>query len=245
MTGASSTLHERLQALLLLQDHDAHVEQLRFHRAHLEGRARLAQIAEQLQRLDKIGVSLNSERAQQQSRLDELDKHSSEARERISTIEKRSREQSGGSFRDQEAMALEIDSLAKRQRELEDAELEVMELLEPLEVELEKLTTERARLLAEGRSTRAELTRDEQAIDAEIAEADRARPAIAEGVPAELIAEYERLRPRLGGIGVARVVHNSCSGCNLALSATEVDHIRHGDGETLLHCEQCGRILVP
>ena len=56
--------------------------------------------------------------------------------------------------------------------------------------------------------------------------------------------EYERLRARLGGIGAAHVVHGACSGCNLALSSTELDHLRHAASGTISHCEQCGRILV-
>ena len=64
-------------------------------------------------------------------------------------------------------------------------------------------------------------------------------------MPGELRTEYERLRARLGGIGVARIIHGTCSGCNLSLSSTELDHIRHGGVTDIFHCEQCGRILAP
>jgi uncharacterized protein len=60
-----------------------------------------------------------------------------------------------------------------------------------------------------------------------------------------LLATYERLRARLGGVGVARLVGTHCDGCHLTLSAVELDRVRHlPDGEVYT-CEQCGRILVP
>jgi predicted nucleic acid-binding Zn-ribbon protein len=61
----------------------------------------------------------------------------------------------------------------------------------------------------------------------------------------ELLATYERLRARLGGVGVARVVGNHCDGCHLTLSATELDQLRHLPEGEIPTCEQCSRILVP
>jgi predicted nucleic acid-binding Zn-ribbon protein len=63
-------------------------------------------------------------------------------------------------------------------------------------------------------------------------------------VPAELLAEYERLRKALGGIGVARLNGNRCEGCHLTLSAMDVDRIRHEPDDVLIHCEECGRLLL-
>ncbi len=64
-------------------------------------------------------------------------------------------------------------------------------------------------------------------------------------MPDNLLATYERLRTRLGGIGVARLVGNHCDGCHLALSAVELDHVRHLPEGEVYTCEQCSRILVP
>ena len=60
----------------------------------------------------------------------------------------------------------------------------------------------------------------------------------------ELLAEYERLRARLGGIGAARLEHGTCMGCRMKLPATELDRIKHQSPDELVHCDQCGRILV-
>ena len=92
-----------------------------------------------------------------------------------------------------------------------------------------------------GTNGRAEATRT---IDAELAAEVEARTAAAEAVPPDLVSQYERLRTKLGGIGAARLVGNTCGGCHLALPATELDRIRHQPDDAVTLCDQCGRILV-
>ena len=141
-------------------------------------------------------------------------------------------------------MAGEIDSLRHRKLELEDEELVVMEELEPLDRDLERIATEDAGLLAERSTLDSELLVATGDLEHDRGVLSAGRGALAAAVAPELLAEYERLRARLGGIGAARVVRGACSGCNLALSATELDHLRHAPPDVVSHCEQCGRILV-
>ncbi len=84
----------------------------------------------------------------------------------------------------------------------------------------------------------------EAAIDAELADLGRRRAELAELVPDDLRATYDRLRARLGGVAVARLVGNHCDGCHLTLSAVELDRIRHLPDTELVTCDHCGRILV-
>ena len=79
----------------------------------------------------------------------------------------------------------------------------------------------------------------------DVATERKARDELAGATPAELAAQYDRLRARLGGIGAARLVNGACTGCHLALAATELDRIRRAQADTVLFCEQCGRIVVP
>ncbi|HMC51585.1 MAG TPA: C4-type zinc ribbon domain-containing protein, partial [Acidimicrobiales bacterium] len=84
----------------------------------------------------------------------------------------------------------------------------------------------------------------EASIDAEVATEREARAALAAALPADLSAQYDRLRGRLGGIGAARLANGACTGCHLTLSAIELDRMRRAPPDAVLHCEQCGRILV-
>ena len=82
------------------------------------------------------------------------------------------------------------------------------------------------------------------AIDAELAAVGPSGPTLAAEVEPELLAEYEALRPAVGGIAIARLVGGSCGGCHLGLSAVEVDRIKKLPPEEPAHCEECGRLLA-
>lgn len=146
--------------------------------------------------------------------------------------------------RELQTMDEEVRHLARHVTELEDRELEVMEVLEPLDQELGTLAAERSGLEASAAELEETATGEEAAIDGEIAVQASARQQVAAGIAPDLLARYESLRARLGGTGAARLVGGSCSGCHLVLPSMEVDRIRKAPPDTLITCEQCGRILV-
>ena len=82
-------------------------------------------------------------------------------------------------------------------------------------------------------------------IDGELATAMAARAAEAAHVPPALYDRYEVLRARLKGTGAARLIGQHCDGCHLELSAAEVERVRATTPDTVVTCDQCGRILVP
>lgn len=134
--------------------------------------------------------------------------------------------------------------LKQRQSELEDQVLEVMEEAEPVAAELadlESVVAERRGAL-DAASTR--LAEAQAVIDAELAEVDRARRAAAEAVPAEVLASYQALRERLGGIGVARLVGARCEGCHLEIPSAELEEVRRAPADELVTCPECGRLLA-
>ena len=136
---------------------------------------------------------------------------------------------------------METGALGRRRAgELDDEQLVVMEAIEELEVELNRLAGERAVLAGEIASVCAALGSAEAAVDTELATIAIRRADLVAEVPTELLDEYERLRVRLDGVGVARLVNASCSGCHLALSATELDHSRHVPVGEVVHCAECG-----
>ena len=84
----------------------------------------------------------------------------------------------------------------------------------------------------------------EAEIDAELDRVLAERAEMVGGLDPAVIERYEQLRHDLGGIAVARLVTGHCGGCHLALSAVELDHIRHEPPDALVLCGECGRILV-
>ena len=150
----------------------------------------------------------------------------------------------GGSPRDLAAMADEVQSIRRRVHTLEDALLDLLEEAETTAAtasELHRVRDERSAAVAG--ATEAAAAADAE-LDAEEAALVPQRAALREGIPADLLATYDRLRSRLGGVAVAPLEDNRCSGCHLTLPATELDALRHAPPDAVVRHEECGRILV-
>jgi predicted nucleic acid-binding Zn-ribbon protein len=119
-----------------------------------------------------------------------------------------------------------------------------MEQIEPLDADLAKLEAERAALDGRAAALRGAIAEGEVAIDGELATVRAERDAAASSIAADLMAQYDQMRPKLGGIAIARLVGGHCQGCHLALSAVEVDRIRKLPPEEPATCEECGRLLA-
>ena len=159
-------------------------------------------------------------------------------------IEKRMYGGTVAASRDLKAMDDEVKHLARHVGDLEDREIEIMEVLEPLDQTLDQADVERKGLEESATRLRQAIAEAEVDIDAAIADQTKARLVSAQEVPADLLGRYEKLRTRLGGTGAARLVGVSCGGCHLALPAMEVDRIRKAPPDAVITCDQCGRILV-
>jgi predicted nucleic acid-binding Zn-ribbon protein len=141
-------------------------------------------------------------------------------------------------------MAADVEQLEARASGLEDQVLELMEEGEPLDAEVAALEGEKDRYGTERVAALERLAAAEEVVDREIAELKEQRVEAAATVPSDLIATYERLRKQLAGVGAARLVGSMCTGCHLALPATELDRIRRAPADAVVYCDQCGRILV-
>jgi len=146
--------------------------------------------------------------------------------------------------KDLESLQSEIASLAKRQGDLEDVVLEVMERHES--------ATERVAELAqrvdsvEAKSQDAAARRDAalEEIDGEAATVRKEREIVSGSVPADLLKLYEKIREQQGGVGAAKLYQRRCEGCRLELNITEVNDVRQAAEDEVLRCENCRRILV-
>jgi uncharacterized protein len=146
--------------------------------------------------------------------------------------------------RELENLQHEIASLARRQGDLEDAELEVLQRLEDVQTLLISLRAQQAEVAQ--RLAEVSALRDVAwaAIDAEGAELASQRAQFVPEVPEALLALYEKLRATNGGVGAAALRQRRCEGCRLELNTTDVNRIRAADADEVLRCEECGRILV-
>ena len=142
-------------------------------------------------------------------------------------------------------MQAELASLSRRQEAIEDEILAVMELIEPVDAEIDAINEQREHLEAQlaevdariGEAT-AEVERERVAVQAE-------RDLLAASTSQQLIELYDRQRANMrGSIAVGRLIGTTCGACHLDMSAVDVDHIRSLGPEEPGECAQCGALLV-
>lgn len=233
-----------LERLLLVQGHDTAIDRLRHQRARLPERTRLAELQERHAQLDARIASTQARLDAVERRQAVLESDVAAADRRIREIEKRMYSGEVSATRDLLAMTAEIEALKTRRSSLEDDALAAMEEAEPLVAEAADLESEREVVGSQTVEVRSAIADAEARLDDEAGAEAKSRSEAAEQVPADLLETYETLRSSLGGVGAARLVGTSCSGCHLTLPASEVARLKREPPDTLVLCDQCGRILV-
>jgi predicted nucleic acid-binding Zn-ribbon protein len=138
----------------------------------------------------------------------------------------------------------ELVSLARRQSELEDMQLEVMERAEALAnrvAELERSRTDVAERLATHVAERDAAVAE---LDAEASRVVGGREDVVAGLGDDLAALYEKIRAMSSGVAAAELKHRRCGGCRLELGSVDLDRIRKAPEDEVIRCEECRRILV-
>jgi predicted nucleic acid-binding Zn-ribbon protein len=234
---------EAQRRLLDLQAIDIALTQLAHKRKALPEHAELDKLARELS-------TLEDQRVRAQVAVDDLDRDIHRLEKDVEQVRVRkdkdqSRLDAGtGPSRELEALQHEIATLNRRQSELEDAELELMEQRETAQSTLDEIVG----TLEKSRATRAasEQRRDEAlaaiAKDEEFRRSGR-RPLAAD-LPADLITLYDKIREQSGGIGAAVLRQGRCEGCRIELAGGDKARVRNSPPDEVVRCEECRRILV-
>jgi predicted nucleic acid-binding Zn-ribbon protein len=143
-----------------------------------------------------------------------------------------------------ESLQHEIESLARRQGDLEDTVLEIMERRESAQARIAELTAERDQIAASLESTAAALESATAEIDAETAALGGERATLAGGLNGELVTLYEKIRAGADGVGAAALRRGRCEGCHMELSTTDLNRMRELADDAVVRCEDCRRILI-
>jgi predicted nucleic acid-binding Zn-ribbon protein len=233
-----------LQTLLEVQSLDTQLDQLRRRRETLPERAALAAV-------EARRAALAAAQATTAARAHELERTQKRLEDEVATLEDKAagtdRQLYSGTVtapRELQALQDEAGSIRRRIGLLEDQLLVVMEELEPVSVEVGEQGAARATADEEAGALGAAVAAAESSIDGEVARAAAARTALAAEVPPALLAQYERIRQRAGGVGIARLDGHRCTGCHLEVPNREVDQLRRAPADEVVLHEECGRILV-
>jgi predicted nucleic acid-binding Zn-ribbon protein len=213
-------------------------------------RKTLPELAE-IERLEKAVDALRDDTVRAQTEVSDLARESKKFEDEIEQVRaRRTRDEdrlaSGviSVAKQLEELQHEVATLTRRQGDLEDQELEVMERAEAAQATLDALTGQRDALLGdrEKAAEARDLAFDE--IDAEISRTDSERSEMAATFPADLLALYDKLRAENGGVGAGPIERGRCGGCRLDLMNNEKSDIRAAPVDEVLRHDECGRIMV-
>jgi uncharacterized protein len=234
---------EAQQRLLELADLDAEL-------SRLDHRRRSLPEAAEAERIEARDRELHDEIAGLEAQETDLAREQGKAEADVEQVRSRVGRDQGrldagqvSSARELENLQSEIVSLGRRQSDLEEIVLDVMERRETAQNRRDALAAERTALADQ----LGEVTARRDAALAEIAEeagkAQDRRAAVAAEEPADLMALYEKMRAQ-HGVGAAALRGGRCQGCHLALNTVDLNRIRAADPDEVLRCEECRRILV-
>ncbi|GIH76553.1 zinc ribbon domain-containing protein [Planobispora longispora] len=198
--------------------------------------ARVAKLATQVIAAETEASDLAREQAKAEGDVDSV-------RTRAERDQKRLDSGQVSSPKDLASLQSEIASLHRRQSDLEEVVLEIMERREAADAQVTKLAAERDELA--GSRAAAEDRRDAAfaEIDKERAEAQERRAAVVGGVPGDLLSLYEKLREQFG-VAAAMLQGGRCLGCRTSLSIADLNRIKAAAHDEVVRCEECRRILV-
>jgi predicted nucleic acid-binding Zn-ribbon protein len=228
--------------LLDVQAIDTALTQLAHKRKTLPEHAELDRLARELS-------ALEDERVRGQVAVDDLDRDIARMDKDVDQVRARAVKDQArldvgtGPARELEALQHELATLARRQSELEDVELELMERREEAQGVLDG--TEQRLSAAREQRAATERRRDEALSEVDRDEEFRrsGRAPLVADLPPDLVQLYEKIREQTG-IGAALLRTGRCGGCRLELSGSERGRVKGAPPDEVVRCEECGRILV-
>jgi predicted nucleic acid-binding Zn-ribbon protein len=228
--------------LLDLQALDSKLNQLQRQAAGLRADAAISDLQAQMAQAETQLVGAETE-------LGDVERELARAENDVQTVVARlqrdqQRLDSGtGSPKDLTALQSEVVSLTRRQSDLEDVELEVMERVESARGrrdgardQAEQLRNTLDGLLAGRDAELADVAQQEQSVRTE-------RAGLAATFDTSLLAVYDKTLARRG-VGAARLFHGRSEGSGMELSPGDLADIRKAAEEDIVFCPDSGCILV-
>ena len=195
-----------------------------------------AELRDELAALEAAESDLRREQAKAEADVDQV-------RSRVDRDRTRLDAGQVSSPRELENLQSEIGSLARRQSDLEEIVLDVMERQEAAELRRNALTQEQGEVARQGDEVAARRDAALGEIGEQEEKAASLRAGVAAGVPDDLLDLYGKLRAQ-HGVGAAALRRGRCEGCHLSLNTVDLARIRAAPPDEVLRCEECRRILV-
>jgi len=226
-----------LEKLLILQDRDRRIAQLKTERVRIPQQVTAAEdrVKGESSRLDSLRDAAKHIEADRKKL--EIDAESKRAqilkyRGQLSLIK---------SNTEYQALLKEIAKAEQEIDEIETRELEIMEKSEQLQpaVKIEQGTLKE--ITAKVEAERTELQKRVAIIEEELKQIQAEREKLAQEVDPDALNRYDRLMRSKNDFAVVPIRSGNCGGCHLNIPPQLAHNAKHGTD--LTSCDYCGRIL--
>jgi predicted nucleic acid-binding Zn-ribbon protein len=230
-------VHSELEQLLILQDRDQKISQIRIEIETVPLRRKSLET--------QLAASKSSvESLKQRARQAEVDRKKLEldVGTRTETISRLKTQQYQTRKNDEfQAIGHEIERYENEIRKIEDDELELMVLADKVKADL---TEEEKKAVATQQSiARQSVDLDEKskALESQLHQLVTERSELAGKIDEDLLARFERLFKSKGDAAVVAIEHGVCTGCHMKVTTATASQAKAG--KEIVSCENCGRIL--
>ena len=230
-------MKKQINLLVKLQGKDRGLDRLRW---------QIREGPERLQGLEKELQAFEEDVEADKRRIRDLNKtqreYEAEIENGLACIRKsRGRLMSIKNNKEYRALLREIEETEKGNADKEDRVLSCLEELETLSKELEakekSLSAMRDRLETEKTAISKEVAR----VREELSDIEKSREKLVQTIAPQLLAKYEQIKARSGGIAVALVNNATCSECHLGIPPQMYNELQRQD--SLKFCPNCQRII--
>jgi uncharacterized protein len=230
-------VHSELEQLLILQDRDQKIRQIRteIETVPLRRNSLEAQLA-----ASKASVETLKQRARQM----EVDRKKLEldVGTRTDTISRLKTQQYQTRKNDEfQAIGHEIERYEKEILKIEDEELELMVLADKVKADLAEEEKKAAAAQNSIARQTADLEEKSKALESQLQTLTGERSELAGKIDEDLLASFERLFKSKGDAAVVAIEHGVCTGCHMKVTTATAAQVKAG--KEIVSCENCGRIL--
>ena len=230
--------------LLELADLDTELSRLDHRRRTQPEIAELAQLGERAAKVRDAITIADTNLSDLDRELSRAERDVEQVRVRIDRDNERLNAGQVSNARELESLQSEVASLRRRQSDLEEGVLELMEKREAAQALRDGAAVEGETVAADTASVTARSDVALGEINELAAKAQTARASVVAGLPDDLLALYDRVRAQSGGLGAAPLRRGQCLGCRVQLSTVDLNEIRAAAPDEVVRCEECRRILV-
>jgi predicted nucleic acid-binding Zn-ribbon protein len=230
-------MHEIVEKLLVLQDRDRRLAQLKAEKVRIP-----QEIAAKDAHLKSEAAKLESARTQLQHIEADRKKLEIDAESKRGQIAKyRTQQAQIKSNTEYQALSREIERAEHEITEIEDRELEFMEQAEQLQPAIKLEQQQLKDITAATEAEKATLKKRIETIEQEIQKLTGERAKISSEIDPDSVHRYERILRSKGDFALVNVINGNCGGCHLHLTPQQAHDARYGSEIT--SCINCGRIL--